>query len=81
MTIILPWLGFLFAILWMIWQGDKAKEEYVRRRKIEERTKAAREAHEDALVEMLGAGEHAQTKAQGGYGQSGQTRGQRAGHA
>jgi hypothetical protein len=38
--IYLPWIAFLAGILWMIWQGDKAKGEYLRRRKAEEEEKA-----------------------------------------
>jgi hypothetical protein len=30
--IYLPWIAFLIAVLWMIRQGDKAKEEYLQRK-------------------------------------------------
>jgi hypothetical protein len=30
--IYLPWIAFLLAVLWMIRQGDKAKEEYLQRK-------------------------------------------------
>jgi hypothetical protein len=40
-TIILPWIGFGFAIIWMIRKGDKAKEEYLTRKAQEEETAKA----------------------------------------
>jgi hypothetical protein len=30
--IYLPWIVFLLGIAYMIWQGDKAKREYLRRK-------------------------------------------------
>ncbi len=36
--IYLPWIAFLLGIAWMIWQGNKAKREYLRR-KAEERAR------------------------------------------
>ncbi len=32
--IYLPWITFLFAVLWMIRQGDKAKTEYLMRKTV-----------------------------------------------
>jgi hypothetical protein len=53
--IYLPWAAFLLAVLWMIRQGDKAKEEYLRR-KAEEQAKqvAARTAHATAVYTSYG---------------------------
>lgn len=53
-TIILPLGAFALAILWMIKQGQKAKEEY-RRRKNEEDEKAKAIVREDRLVRELGS--------------------------
>jgi len=33
--IYLPWIVFLLGVAYMIWQGDKAKKEYLRRKKEE----------------------------------------------
>lgn len=52
--IYLPWIAFLLGIAWMIWQGNKAKREYLRR-KVEEKERATREAREDELVKGLSA--------------------------
>jgi len=52
--IYLPWIAFLLGIAWMIWQGDKAKREYLRR-KVEEKERARREAREDEFVKGLSA--------------------------
>ena len=30
--IYLPWIVFLLGVAYMIWQGDKAKKEYLRRK-------------------------------------------------
>jgi hypothetical protein len=38
--IYLPWIAFLLGILWMIRQGSKSKEEYLRQRKAAERDKS-----------------------------------------
>lgn len=50
--IYLPWVAFLLGIALMIWQGSKAKKEYLRRQ-AEEKERARREAREDELVEGL----------------------------
>jgi len=52
--IYLPWIAFILGIVWMIWQGNKAKREYVRR-KVQEDERARREAREDELVRGLTA--------------------------
>lgn len=51
-AIILPLVAFGLAILWMIRQGEKAKEDY-RRRKADEEERAKAAASEDSLVEEL----------------------------
>jgi len=45
--IYLPWITFLFAVLWMIRQGDKAKTEYLIRKTLR---------HADQVVGEVGAG-------------------------
>jgi hypothetical protein len=35
--IFLPWIAFLLSISYMIWQGTKAKKEYLRRKTEQER--------------------------------------------
>ncbi len=47
--IYLPWIAFLLGVAWMIWQGNKAKREYLRR-KAEEKERVRREAHEEGPV-------------------------------
>lgn len=70
--IYLPWIAFLVGIGWMIWQGTKAKREYLRR-KAQEKERAAREAREDELVRGLSAPAQGQAselaKTFGGSGQ------------
>jgi hypothetical protein len=39
--IFLPWVAFLGGILWMIWQGNKAKKEYLRRKAEQDTLKKA----------------------------------------
>lgn len=51
--IYLPWLAFLGGIAWMIWQANKAKKEYLRR-KADEDSKTRRAPPEDDLVRQLG---------------------------
>lgn len=58
--IYLPWVAFLAAILWMIWQGSKAKKEYLRqvRDRQEFSDTVAREAPiERALTASRGQGQ------------------------
>jgi hypothetical protein len=35
--IFLPWIAFLLGISYMIWQGTKAKKEYLRRKMDQEK--------------------------------------------
>ena len=39
--IFLPWITFLLGIAYMIWQGDKAKREYLRRKAQQDSLKRA----------------------------------------
>jgi cytochrome c-type biogenesis protein CcmH/NrfF len=35
-----PWVVFLLGMAWMIWQGTKAKQEYLRHRQAEKQETA-----------------------------------------
>lgn len=47
--IYLPWVAFFAAISWMIWQGFKAKKEYLRQRR--ERQEISEAVAREAMTE------------------------------
>jgi len=47
--IILPWVVFIGAVLFIFWRGYNAKKEYLRRREAEKKEKARAEMYERSL--------------------------------
>jgi hypothetical protein len=50
--IYLPWIVFLLGIFWMIREGSKSKEQYLRERKAEEKEKITT-ASEGIVIKAL----------------------------
>jgi hypothetical protein len=60
--IYMPWIVFIVGIASLIWQGNKAKEEYLRRKYEAPRGEAQRIALEEQLMTLLQRSESGVTR-------------------